>query len=83
MSTVLRGRICSITASGSRVWPAVAWWVPAAAVGDEVVVIGRQGDLEISPAEIATRHGLGLHHIATTVGPRVSRIYHMTTRSVP
>jgi alanine racemase len=49
--------------------------VPEARVGDEVVIIGRQGDLEISPAEVAACHGLGLHHIATTVGPRVARIY--------
>ncbi|MFI5327214.1 MAG: alanine racemase C-terminal domain-containing protein [Candidatus Rokuibacteriota bacterium] len=49
--------------------------VPDAAVGDEVVIIGRQGDLEITPAEVAARHGLGLHHVATTVGPRVARVY--------
>jgi alanine racemase len=49
--------------------------VPDAAVGDEVVIIGRQGDLEITPAEVASRHGLGLHHVATTVGPRVARVY--------
>jgi alanine racemase len=49
--------------------------VPGARVGDEVVVIGRQGDCEISPAEVAARHGLGPHHVATTVGPRVARVY--------
>ena len=49
--------------------------VPDAMVGDEVVIIGRQGDLEITPAEVASRHGLGPHHIATTVGPRVARVY--------
>jgi alanine racemase len=49
--------------------------VPDAVVRDEAVVIGRQGDLEISPAEVAARHGLGLHHVATTVGPRVTRVY--------
>src|ERR1700675_4563686 len=49
--------------------------VPDTRVGDEVVIIGRQGDLEISPAEVASRHGLGLHHVATTVGPRVARVY--------
>jgi alanine racemase len=49
--------------------------VPDAVVGDEVVIIGRQGDLEITPAEVAARHGLGLHHVATTVGPRVTRVY--------
>ena len=46
-----------------------------AAVGDEVVIIGRQGDLEITPGEVASRHGLGLHHVATTIGPRVARVY--------
>jgi alanine racemase len=49
--------------------------VPDATVGDEVVIIGRQGDLEIAPAEVAARHGLGPHHVATTVGPRVTRVY--------
>ncbi len=49
--------------------------VSDARVGDEVVIIGRQGDLEITQAEVASRHGLGLHHIATTVGPRVARVY--------
>jgi alanine racemase len=49
--------------------------VPDARVGDEVVIIGRQGDGEITVAEVAQRHGLGLHHVATTVGPRVARVY--------
>jgi alanine racemase len=49
--------------------------VPDARVGDEVVIIGRQGDVEITVAEVAARHGLGLHHVATTVGPRVARVY--------
>lgn len=49
--------------------------IPDAVVGDEVVIIGRQGDVEITPAEVASRHGLGLHHVATTVGPRVARVY--------
>jgi alanine racemase len=49
--------------------------VPDARVGDEVVIIGRQGDAEITVAEVANRHGLGLHHVATTVGPRVTRVY--------
>jgi len=49
--------------------------VPDAQVGDEVAIIGRQGDAEISVGEVASRHGLGLHHVATTVGPRVTRVY--------
>jgi alanine racemase len=49
--------------------------VPEASIGDEVVIIGRQGESEITMAEVAKRHGLGLHHVATTVGPRVTRVY--------
>ena len=49
--------------------------VPDARVGDEVVIIGRQGEAEITMAEVAARHGLCLHHVATTVGPRVTRVY--------
>ena len=49
--------------------------VPDARVGDEVVIIGRQGTLEITPAEVAAKHGLGIHHVATTIGPRVARVY--------
>src|SRR6059036_3108230 len=49
--------------------------VPESRVGDEVVIIGRQGDAEITAAEVAQTHGLGLHHVATTVGPRVARVY--------
>jgi alanine racemase len=49
--------------------------VPDARVGDEVVIIGRQDGAEITAAEVASRHGLGLHHVATTVGPRVARVY--------
>ncbi len=52
--------------------------VADARVGDEVIVIGRQGDAEITLAEVAARHGLGLHHVATTVGPPVNRVYRRT-----
>jgi alanine racemase len=50
--------------------------VPDARVGDEVVVIGRQGDAEITLAEVARKHGMGTHHVATTIGPRVARVYY-------
>ena len=49
--------------------------IPGVRVGDEVVIIGRQGNAEITIAEVAARHGLGLHHVPTTVGPRVARVY--------
>ena len=49
--------------------------IPDARVGDEVVIIGRQGEAEITPAEVARRRNIGLHQVATTIGPRVTRVY--------
>jgi len=56
--------------------------VPQACVGDEAVIIGGQGDLAISPADVARKHGIGPHHVATTVGPRVARVYYAGGRVV-
>ena len=39
------------------------------------MIIGRQGDAEITAAEVVERHGLGLNQVASTVGPRVTRVY--------
>ena len=73
---LVRGRAVPIVGSPSLEHTRIdLTGVPDALVGDEVVIIGRQGDLEITPAEVAARHGLGLHHVATTVGPRVTRVY--------
>ena len=73
---LVRGRAVPIVASPSLEHTRIDLTeVPDARVGDEVVIIGRQGDAEITAAEVATRHGLGLHHVATTVGPRVARVY--------
>ena len=49
--------------------------IPDAQVGDEVVIIGRQGEAEITLAEVAKRRGVGVHQIAPTIGPRVTRVY--------
>jgi alanine racemase len=49
--------------------------VPDAAVGDEVVLIGRQGGEQITLDEVADRHGLDPLHVALAVGPRVARVY--------
>ena len=74
---LVRGRVAPIVGSPSLEHTRIdLTGVPGARVGDEVVIIGRQGDLEISPAEVASRNGLGLHHVATTVGPRVARVYY-------
>ena len=49
--------------------------VPEARVGDEVVVIGRQGAAEITAAEVGAHHGLQPLHLAPAVGERVARVY--------
>ena len=49
--------------------------VPNAAVGDEVVLLGRQGEEEISADEIAERAGTIHWDIVTRVGSRVRRVY--------
>ena len=49
--------------------------VPDARVGDEVVVIGRQGNAEITPAAVAARHGVAPTGIALAVRERVARVY--------
>lgn len=73
---LVRGRPAPIVASPSLEHTRIdLTGVPDAQVGDEVVIIGRQGEAEITLAEVAARHGLGLHHVATTVGPRVARVY--------
>lgn len=49
--------------------------VPAANVGDEVVLIGRQGDEFISAEEIADKMGTIVTTIPNRIGKRVSRVY--------
>jgi len=49
--------------------------VPEARVGDEVVLIGRQGGEEITLAQVAAHHRSAPHQIAPTIGPRVERVW--------
>jgi hypothetical protein len=73
---LVRGRAAPIVGSPSLEHTRIDLTsVTGAQVGDEVVIIGRQGEAEITAAEVADRQGLGLHHVATTVGPRVTRVY--------
>ena len=44
-------------------------------VGDEVVLMGRQGEEEISALELADRAGTIPWEIMTGIGTRVRRIY--------
>jgi alanine racemase len=49
--------------------------VDGAAVGDEAVLLGRQGDLEISATELADRAQTISWEITTRIGSRVRRVY--------
>jgi len=48
---------------------------PGAAVGDEVVLIGRQGTEEITADEWAERLGTISYEVLCGIGPRVPRVY--------
>jgi alanine racemase len=48
--------------------------LPEVEVGEEVVLIGRQGDEEISAAELAEKAGTIAWEIFTGIGPRVVRV---------
>lgn len=57
---------------------------PDARVGDEVVLIGRQGAEEISVDDVAAYHGIESTHVALAIGPRVARVYQTSvTRTQP
>jgi alanine racemase len=47
-----------------------------AAVGDEAVLMGRQGEEEISVTELAERADTITWEIVTRIGSRVRRVYH-------
>ncbi len=49
--------------------------IPDVAVGDEVVLIGRQGDEEILPDDVAANGGTINYEIACKISPRVTRIF--------
>jgi alanine racemase len=49
--------------------------LPEAAVGDEVVLMGRQGDEEISATDLAELAGTINWEIVTRVASRVKRVF--------
>ncbi len=49
--------------------------IPGVEVGDEVVLIGRQGEESITVEEIAERIGTVPHEIVSRLGKRVPRVY--------
>jgi alanine racemase len=49
--------------------------IPGVAVGHEAVLLGRQGDEQITALELAVRVDTTVHEITTRIGPRVTRLY--------
>jgi alanine racemase len=50
--------------------------IAGAAVGDEVVLIGRQGEEQITANDIAQWTGTIAYEVLCTIGPRIPRHYH-------
>ena len=53
------------------------------AVGDEVVLIGRQGEEQVTADEWAERLDTIAYEIVCGIGPRVPRVYTETPRAAP
>ena len=49
--------------------------VPGAAVGDEVVLLGEQGQARLSAEEMAQRWGTIVNDVPCSIGGRVPRLY--------
>jgi alanine racemase len=49
--------------------------VPDASAGDEVVLVGQQGEARITVEEIAKRWGTINYEVVCGIGPRVPRVY--------
>jgi len=49
--------------------------VPEAEAGDEVVIIGKQGDQRITAEEVASSWGTINYEVVCGIGKRVPRIY--------
>ena len=51
------------------------------AIGDEAVLIGKQGDAEITVDEVAQRAGTIPYEILTQIGTRVKRTFRSVTQN--
>ena len=59
-------------------WPVDVTAMPEVRAGDEAVLIGRQGDEEITADEVAELAGTISYETLCRIGPRVPRIYRPT-----
>jgi Alr-MurF fusion protein len=48
--------------------------IPGVNIGDEVVLIGRQGDQQITADDVATQLGTSAYEVVSTILPRVPRV---------
>lgn len=75
-SVLIRGRRCPILGAVTMDMTMVdVSGVPRPEVGDEAVLIGRSGKLEITAGEVARRSGTIPYQIATGLSARVPRVY--------
>ncbi|HKP93304.1 MAG TPA: alanine racemase [Chthoniobacterales bacterium] len=76
VSMIVRGRRCPLLGRVTMDLMVIdVSDLPHAAVGDEVVLMGRQGDEEISATELAELAGTINWEIVTRIGSRVRRVY--------
>jgi alanine racemase len=75
-SVLIRGRRCALLGRVTMDLIMIdVSQLPEAVVGDEVVLMGRQGDEEIPCAELAERAETITWEITTRIGSRVQRVY--------
>jgi alanine racemase len=73
---LVRGRRAPIIGRVCMDWTMIELTdIPEAAIGDEVVVLGRQGEEEIRAEEMADRIGTISYEIFCNFSPRVPRVY--------
>src|SRR5205085_5245262 len=75
-SVLLRGKRCPLLGRATMDLMMIdVSEIPGAALGEEVVLMGRQGSEEISCAELAERAGTITWEITTRIGNRVRRVF--------
>lgn len=75
-TVLLRGRRCPVVGSVCMDMLMIdVTDVPEVHIGDEVVLLGRQGDEEVTAGELARRAGLIEYEITCGVSKRVPRLY--------
>lgn len=75
-SVLIRGRRAPVVGTVCMDWIMVdATEIPDVEVGDEVTLMGYQGDAHITAAELAKNAGTISYEILCSVGKRVSRVY--------